>query len=66
MPKVKEIFEKQLEKCGVDHFDFYLCHNVCEMNIDAYLDPKFGVVPYLIEQKKAGRIWAFPPTGPCR
>ena len=56
MPKAREIFEKQLEKCGVDHFDFYLCHNVCEMNIDAYLDPKFGVVPYLVEQKKAGRI----------
>ena len=56
MPKVKEIFEKQLEKCGVDYFDFYLCHNVCEMNIDAYLDPQYGVVPYLMEQKKAGRI----------
>ena len=56
MPKAREIFEEQLEKCGVDYFDFYLCHNVCEMNIDAYLDPKFGVVPYLVEQKKAGRI----------
>ena len=56
MPKVREIFEEQLKKCGVDHFDFYLCHNVCEMNIDAYLDPKFGIVPYLLEQKKAGRI----------
>ena len=56
MPKVKEIFEKQLEKCGVDHFDFYLFHNVCEMNINEYLDPKFGIYDYLIEQKKAGRI----------
>ena len=56
MPKVREIFEKQLEKCGVAYFDFYLCHNVCEMNIDAYLDPAFGIVPYLLEQKKAGRI----------
>ena len=28
--KVEEIFEKQLEKCGVDYFDFYLCHNVTE------------------------------------
>ncbi len=56
MPKVKDIFEQQLKKCGVDHFDFYLCHNVCEMNIDAYLDPAYGVVPYLVEQKKAGRI----------
>lgn len=56
MPKVREIFEEQLKKCGVDHFDFYLCHNVCEMNIDAYLDPRYGIVPYLLEQKKAGRI----------
>ena len=56
MPKVREIFEKQLEKCGVDYFDFYLFHNVCEMNIDAYLDPKYGIYDYLISQKKAGRI----------
>jgi len=56
MPKVKEIFEKQLEKCRVDHFDFYLFHNVCEMNIDAYLDPKYGILDYLLEQKKNGRI----------
>lgn len=56
MDKVEEIFEKQLEKCGVDYFDFYLFHNVCEMNIDAYLDPKYGIYDYLIEQKKNGRI----------
>ena len=43
MPKVKEIFAKQLEKCQVDYFDFYLFHNVCEMNIDAYLDEKYGI-----------------------
>ncbi len=56
MPKVKEIFEKQLEKCGVEYFDFYLFHNVCEMNIDAYLDPKYGIFEYLSEQKRIGRI----------
>ena len=56
MGKVKEIFEKQLEKCGVSYFDFYLFHNVCEMNIDAYLNPEYGIYDYLIEQKKAGRI----------
>ena len=55
--KVEEIFEKQLEKCQVDHFDFYLAHNVCELNIDAYLDDaKHGTISYLLEQKKAGRI----------
>lgn len=56
MPKVKEIFERQLEKCQVDYFDFYLFHNVCEMNIDAYLDPQYGILDYLLEQKKNGRI----------
>ncbi len=56
MPKVKEIFEKQLEKTGMEYFDFYLFHNVCEMNIDAYLDPKYGIFDYLMEQKKNGRI----------
>ena len=56
MDKVQEIFEKQLEKCQVEYFDFYLFHNVCEMNIDAYLDPKYGIYDYLMSQKKAGRI----------
>ena len=56
MPKVKEIFEEQLKKCQVDYFDFYLFHNVCEMNVDAYLDPKYGIYDYLMEQKKNGRI----------
>lgn len=56
MDKVEEIFEKQLEKCGVEYFDFYLFHNVCEMNIDAYLDPKYGIYNYLVKQKENGRI----------
>ena len=56
MPKVKEIFEEQLQKCQVEYFDFYLFHNVCEMNIDYYLDPKYGIYEYLLEQKKNGRI----------
>ena len=55
--KVEEIFERQLEKLGVDHFDFYLFHNVCEMNIDAYLDDeKYGIYSYLMRQKRNGRI----------
>ncbi len=54
--KVQEIFEKQLEKCQVDYFDFYLFHNVCEMNIDYYLDEQYGIFDYLMAQKKNGRI----------
>ena len=55
--KVEEIFEAQLERAGVDRFDFYLLHNVCELNVENYLaEEKFGTVAYLLEQKKAGRI----------
>ena len=54
--KIEEIFEKQLEKCKVDYFDFYLFHNVCEMNIDKYLDDSTGLYDYLMKQKEAGRI----------
>lgn len=56
MDKVENIFEEQLKKCGVEYFDFYLFHNVCEMNIDAYLDPKYGIFEYLMKQKENGRI----------
>ena len=56
MDKVEEIFEKQLEKTGAGYFDFYLIHNVCEMNIDEYLNLDHGIVAYLLKQKEAGRI----------
>lgn len=56
MDKVEEIFERQLEKCRVEYFDFYLFHNVCEMNIDAYLDESHGIFEYLKKQKENGRI----------
>lgn len=56
MPKVKEIFEEQLKKCQTDYFDFYLFHNVYEGNIDDYLNPEFGILDYLLQQKKNGRI----------
>ncbi len=56
MNKVEEIFEKQLEKTGMEYFDFYMFHNVCELNIDGYLDEKYGIFPYLMKQKENGRI----------
>ena len=56
MDKVEEIFEAQLKRCRVDYFDFYLVHNVCELNIDQYLDPQYRIREYLLEQKKNGRI----------
>jgi len=54
--KAKEIFEKQLEKCQVDYFDFYLIHNVCEKNIEFYLDDKYGTLEDILEKKAQGKI----------
>ena len=50
------IFEEQLKKCGADYFDFYLLHNVNESSIATYLDPKWGIIDYFMEQKRLGRI----------
>lgn len=59
MDKVEIIFQQQLERCRVEYFDFYLIHNVCEKNIDAYIDPQYGILPYLRKQKQEGRIRHF-------
>ena len=56
MDKVEEIFEKQLQKCQVEYFDFYLFHNVNELNIDKYLDKKYGILEYLLKKKENGRF----------
>ena len=49
-------FEAQLQKCGVDYFDFYLLHNVNESSIATFTDPRWGIIDYLKEQKRLGRI----------
>ncbi len=54
--KKEEIFEKQLENCRVDYFDFYLFHNLCEMNAEKYLGNYNGIIDFLVEQKNKGRI----------
>ena len=56
LKRPEEIFEEQLRKCQVEYFDFYLLHNLCESNIDNYLNEEFGLIEYLLEQKRNGRI----------
>ena len=51
-----DVFERQLKKCRVDYFDFYLLHNVYENSLSVYEDPRWGIIDYFIEQKKLGRI----------
>lgn len=53
---IADIFEEQLQKCRVEYFDFYLLHNLCETSFDFYVNEELGVVSYLLEQKKQGRI----------
>ena len=50
------LFEEQLRRCNVEYFDFYLLHNVYEESVSRYLDPELGIMEYLKEQKRNGRI----------
>ena len=54
---VLPFFEKQLETCRVDYFDFYLCHAVGADNYEKYLSINaFGVLQKLKEQGKIKHI----------
>ena len=51
------VFKDQLAKCGVDHFDFYLLHNVNENSMKSYYcNPENRFMDYFLEQKALGRI----------
>lgn len=54
--KVEEIFAQQLERTGLEYFDFYHIHNVHELNIEQYLDPKYRIYDYLTKMKNEGKI----------
>ena len=57
MDKIEAVFEEQFRRTGMDYFDFYLFHNVCEANIDAYLDEeRYNLHDFLMKQKAAGKI----------
>ena len=60
------VFEDQLQKCGVDYFDFYLLHNVYENSMKVYLDPQWGIIDYFKEQKRLGRIKHLGFSSHCR
>ena len=68
LAQAKEIFEKQLEKCNVEYFDYYLLHAI--QSVEAYqtVYEKNGVLEYLFEEKEKGRIrnlgWSFHGNAP--
>ncbi len=48
------IFDEQLEKCGVDYFDYYLLHN---LNVDNYqVATKLKSFDFVMNKKREGRI----------
>ncbi|WP_040196895.1 aldo/keto reductase [Candidatus Soleaferrea massiliensis] len=48
------IFDEQLEKCGVDYFDYYLLHN---LNISHYaVAQKLGCFDFIQRKKREGKI----------
>jgi predicted aldo/keto reductase-like oxidoreductase len=52
----KAVFDFQMERCGVDYFDFFLLHNVSETTYDIYTNDELGIIDCLLEQKAKGRI----------
>ncbi len=63
LAKAKDIFFEQLEHCQVDYFDYYLLHNMSQLEAYKNTYEQEGVLDFLFEQKKAGRIrnlgWSF-------
>ncbi len=55
---VERIFNEQLERCGVDYFDFYLLHSIEEgNNYDTYV--KYDCFDWGMKKKAAGKIKHF-------
>ncbi|MBR2135758.1 MAG: aldo/keto reductase [Bacteroidales bacterium] len=53
---VAKFFEEQLQRCGVDYFDYYLLHSISDIKSYDKVYEEMGGYAYLAEQKKKGRI----------
>ncbi len=51
---MEKFFNEQLEKCGVEYFDYYLIHNINEMTHHAVYD--FDSFEFVREKKAEGKI----------
>lgn len=53
---MERIFNEQLEKCGVECFDYYLLHN---LNIENYaIAERLGSFDFIVHKKKEGKVKA--------
>lgn len=51
---MEKFFNEQLEKCGVEYFDYYLIHNINEMTHHAVYD--FDSFEFVRQKKREGKI----------
>ena len=51
---VPKVFDTQLKRCGVDYFDFYLCHALNKEDFAKFKE--FGAIDFLFAKKKEGKI----------
>ena len=54
---VEKIFNKQLSRCNVDYFDFYLLHSLDKKNWEKC--KRFGAVEFVEEKMKEGKVKYF-------
>ena len=52
--EIRPLFEKQLESCGVDYFDFYLLHSQTKAIFEKY--KKLHAYEHAFELKKEGKV----------
>lgn len=51
---MEKIFDEQLERCGVEYFDYYMLHNVSSKHIDKFT--RIDSFSFIKEKKKEGKI----------
>lgn len=51
---MEKVFQKQLARCDVDYFDFYLLHSLNKENFEKC--EKFGAYDFLLKKREEGRI----------
>ncbi|MBE6719657.1 MAG: aldo/keto reductase [Ruminococcaceae bacterium] len=54
---LEKIFNKQLKRCGVDYFDFYLLHSLDKGNWEKA--KKFGAIDFVEQKRKEGKVKYF-------
>lgn len=52
--QLEPIFQKQLDNCGVDYFDYYMLHNLCPRSQTAWID--VDSISFLKKKKQKGFI----------